>query len=474
MVGLTKDKLQEKLKNIYWKYDKSSTLVSDMGSGKTLMGIKIVNEIKEKSNILVISPKKNISGKVKGGNIWEKELKLWPSHHNWDFTTIQAATRWHVEAFIKYDLVIIDEIHECLTDKRIQVIKYLNTWEIQILGLTGTPDLNNEFKKEAYEKYCPIIYTYLNAAEDGLINKTKILIYNHYLDNNTKYLTSTKNTAWRKGELDTYDYFTDIIEKTTFEIRNTYYSLVQKMANLYIDSHPHYSETISYLIEEDLDTFRERYWKIIKEKKLPYDLYKIFRKIQGDDYAKLGMKAAHYAKMAPEKLKKYFYRYIWARDSRKNMLLRLDSTAKIAKSIKNNIISKGKKVLIFSEENDQVSKITNCTYFSKNSKVNNHINITNFRRGNSLELGTSKALSLGENLPGVAYAILESFQGSETRNNQSKGRLARLNVNKEAVFIVIRVMNTQSEIWFDKFKEGLNAEIKEYNNLNKLLLKLNL
>lgn len=470
---MNKDELQEKLKKIYWDNNKSSTLVGSMGVGKTILGIKIANEIKKKSNILVISPKKLISGEVKGGNVWENELKKFPSNHKWDFITIHKALNIKY-IFDEYSLIILDEIHEMLSPIRIKVIELIHSLNIQTLGLTGTPDLNNEFKKEAYEKYCPIIYTYLDAAEDGLINKTKIFVYNHYLDNKYQYELSTKAKSWKQGELEAYTYLNNIIETSTNNIKDTYYKEVLARAISLALKNPLYESDIRKLIGTDLDSFRDTYWSIMKEKKLPYDLYKLFRVIQGDDYAKLGMKAAYYAKIAPESLKKDFYRYIWARDTRKQMLLRLDSTSDIARTLTEYITEANNKVIIFSEENNQVEKITLNTYFSKNTKVDNHLNLIKFNKGSILELGTSKALSLGVNLKDVKYGILESYVGSDTRINQNKGRLHRLLTDDNAIFIVIRIMNTQSEQWFEKIKDGFNSEITYFDDLEILIKNLNL
>ena len=78
-------------------------------------------------------------------------------------------------------------------------------------------------------------------------------------------------------------------------------------------------------------------------------------------------------------------------------------------------------------------------------------------------------LTLGLNLKNAKYAIMESFNGSETSNSQKKGRLSRLESDEIASCIWIVPRNTQAETWLDNSLANVNSEwITEITNVNEI------
>ena len=143
---------------------------------------------------------------------------------------------------------------------------------------------------------------------------------------------------------------------------------------------------------------------------------------------------------------------------RKEFLQKLNSTANLAKKIKEGILAANEtsKVLIFSELTKQIEKITQKTVHSHNSKAMNQSRIDHFDIGDIRELGSCQSLTLGLNLKGASHGIMESYVGSATRSKQKKGRLDRLSTDQVADLWIIRVQGTQSEKWFEAMVEGFD------------------
>ena len=76
----------------------------------------------------------------------------------------------------------MDEIHTSVTPEYSKVLD--NNEYVYLMGLTATHDITKNNDKEIYYKrFCPIIYEYYDSADDGLINKTRFIVVNHYLSN---------------------------------------------------------------------------------------------------------------------------------------------------------------------------------------------------------------------------------------------------------------------------------------------------
>ena len=78
----------------------------------------------------------------------------------------------------------------------------INAKELNIttIGLTGTPDDRKKDKFLFYQKYCPIVYRYLDSAKDGIVNKRKYIVFEYELDDIMQTTVTTKTKSWRVGE----------------------------------------------------------------------------------------------------------------------------------------------------------------------------------------------------------------------------------------------------------------------------------
>lgn len=115
--------------------------------------------------------------------------------------------------------------------------------------------------------------------------------------------------------------------------------------------------------------------------------------------------------------------YLNAIKFRKSFLWNLSSSAAIAVRIKNLILRENSnKVLLFSELTEQANKLSDYSIHSKNDEDTNKQLLHQFDAGRIRELSSVNSLTLGLNLVGANYAIMESFNSSETSIKQKLGR----------------------------------------------------
>lgn len=409
----TRDTIQREALETFKKVNKGTICLST-GTGKSKVAIDFIKESKDVKMILITSPRTNLKEN------WKKELTKWGlilSEHRTEkrwridndryvwivIENIQTVYKWKNE---KFDLIIADEIHTMMTPEFSQLFK--NNEYSYLMGLTATHDITSKNDKSYYyNEYCPIIYEYYDSAEDGLINKTKFFIIDHYLDDSfTIPVKINKNTV-QEGELQYYEYLTKRIK-----------SGQQKMIAQGSDNW--FSDAANW------------FWR-------------------GQ-----GTKEQKFAAMM----------YLNSIRARKDFLLNLPSTALLAKKIKDGIIKNisNSKVLIFSELTAQADKITKNTIHSNNKTDKNQQLMDDFNNDKIRDLGSCRSLTLGLNLKNASHAIMESYIGSETQSKQKKGRLDRLHVNDVAQLWIIRVVGTQSETWFKEMTKGFDLSDAKYFN----------
>ncbi len=388
-----KDKLQSKALRAFVEAGSTGTVCLETGSGKSKMAVDFL-KLNKGGKILITSPRTNLKKN------WYDELVKWefePWRDNiWTYKenryeiimeNIQTCYKWEEQIF---DVIIMDEIHTMMTPEYSKLL--VNNEYVDLLGLTATHDItDNNDKEYYYNLYCPIVYEYYNSAEDGLINKTRFFIVNHTLNDDDRIIVKYRGSTFEKGEREHYDYLTDRMKHGQ--------NLMMKQG----------SE----------DWFRDAglwFW-------------------QGKGTTQQKGAAAV---------------YMSAIKARKNFLLNLPSTGKIAEKISGGIRAEfpKSKVLVFSELTAQADKISKHTVHSKNSDKVNAKLIEDFNSGLIRELGSCHSLTLGLNLVGATHAVMESYIGSATKSKQKKGRLDRLAADDHADMWIIRVPETQSEKWF--------------------------
>jgi superfamily II DNA or RNA helicase len=424
-VKLSRDQIQKYALDTYYAAKNfgriKGTLCLDMGTGKSKVAINLMRQNGDIKDVLITSPRTNLKEN------WRKELKKWNFHEDENISNlwwiiydtkprsvkitienVQTTYKWKDKHF---DLIVADEIHTMMTPEYSKVFENL-TYKY-LMGLTGTHDITNSNDKAYYyKKYCPVLYEYYDSADDGLINKTHFYVVNHALTNDDKVLVGRKNNKFLKGEFEHYEYLTEQMKKGQ-----------------------------QLMIAQGSDDWFT-------------DAANWFWNKQG----------------TPEQ-KNAAMRYMNAIKYRKEFLLKLGSSSRIAKKITMGILDgiPNSKVLVFSELTEQIERIIKSTVHSHNREEINQMRINSFNSGTLRALGSCQSLTLGLNLTGATHGIMESYVGSETRSKQKKGRLHRLSTDDVAHMWLIRIMDTQSEKWFNSMTKGFEMENAQYISSKAIL-----
>lgn len=481
---MTKDEIQEKALHVLISYKFIGTVIVDMGVGKCKLAIDAIKKGKFKT-ILITSPRKNLKEN------WNVELAKWLGYeilqYNIFIENIQTCYKWDTWDLIKFDFIIADEIHTQLSPKYNKLFDVATKLSIPILGLTGTPDLTKE-KQVLYDKYCPIIFSYLNAAKDGIINKRRYIFYKYELSDTFQVQTGTKSKQWMAGELKTYNYLDKVFKDSAEAIKEIYWLELQERAKAILNSlvtNDNYvlsDSDISFIlnyINTNLDIWKKAIQERFNQKLVNQHLYRVLELIKGLDYSVLGTRAIELRNNAdiPKTARLLMSKYIYALLQRRQILLSLNSSAQIAINLSNciHIADSKNKVLVFSERIEQACKISKYIIHGKQDKKlsDSYMNIFNLNKIN--QIGTCQMLTLGLNLTGANYAIIESYTSSSTQFKQKAGRTNRLDVDDVATVIFIIPIGTQAEVWFEEVKSKLDlsdCNIYEIDNIKafKLLI----
>jgi len=427
--NMTREEIQNQALQSLKKYNYNGIIVLSVGTGKSKVAIDAIKEGKFE-HILITSPRTNLKEN------WKKELEKWEFCYDGDIcynnksitymieiVNIQTCYKWSEKKLKQFDLIIIDEAHTIGNEyfnliskaQKFDVNEYIHKSKpVPIIGLTGTPNKSDEFKKEVLYKELPIIYEYLNSAKDGIVNKTNYYKFEYELNDDYKILTGTKDKKWLIGEKAQYEY----LEKQYALAKNL---MFQQGADNY------FTQSLIWMRE-------------------------------GDAYQK-------------EAGRKFFY----AVKNRKDFLWNLASSAHIALKIKKQILNGDNKVLLFSELTQQAEKLSPYSIHSKTGETakktleQNSLVLEKFNKGEIRELSSCLSLTLGLNLTNTNWAIFESFSGSDTNAKQRGGRLQRLESNQFANAVIIVPKNTQSEQWAANAFSSVE-NIKIITNLNEIII----
>jgi len=164
------------------------------------------------------------------------------------------------------------------------------------------------------------------------------------------------------------------------------------------------------------------------------------------------------------------YNYLITVQARKNLLLLSNTRADVALQIKNKIREKDHeaRIVLFSELNDQLEKITDNRIYSKNNRDTNTYNLKRFNSNEVKEIGGCNSLNTSANLKNTKYGILESYVGSTINTRQRFGRLDRLSPDDIAYAFIIKTKNTQMEKWFRDAMKDIDLSRAEVININEL------
>ena len=343
------------------------------------------------------------------------------------------------------------------------------TMNIPIVGLTGTPADDDKIKAKLYTKYAPIRFSYLDSAKDGLINKRRYIIYEYELNNNYKILTGSSKKQWLEGELKAYTYAELIFKSSSDGIKDIYFKEMKNRALNIIENKVLFEFDLSLYdrsflcdsISKDLEYFREARNTRFEEKAVSSSLFTALQNIRGLDYSILGTKTYELISdvNVPQEAKLLMRKYMWAMSSRKSILLGLSSTIDIVTELSKTILSKTEnKLLVFSERVEQAKKLSPVIVYGKQSKSVSDKIMQKFDDGDIKQLGNCQMLTLGLNLVGVNYCIMESYTSSSTQFKQKAGRSNRLDIDEVATIIFIVPKGTQAEVWFNEIVSTLSSD----------------
>lgn len=423
----TREEVQSEALKALQLYDYIGTIILGTGTGKTKVAIDAIKQGGFK-NILITSPRTNLKEN------WRRELEKWGLHSNelvflpegsrrdpdcyrfvmdkhsstFCFITtenIQTCYKWNVNELKKFDLIIFDEIHTMLTPEYSYPLRVAELFDIARIGLTATPDSYKNHKYNMYEDLCPIRYTYLEGAKDKIINDRFYFVYKYDLSNGIKTLVSTKKGTFEQGELDRSNYLNNTFDTLTNDI------LAYGVSNAFAAS---------------------KTWAIdgmgnSTQKTLGFNYFRIMRQ------------------------RKEFLNTLW-------------SSRYITNQISSFILNHNKdnKILVFSELTAQLDLMGSNTVHSHKKSISNKELLEKFDSGEERILLSAQCLTLGLNLVNANHAILESYTGSKTQANQRLGRSDRLDVNKDAIIIILVPNNTQKTKWYE---QAFADKIKEENSI---------
>lgn len=358
------------------------------------------------------------------------EFEKWGATNLWYRLRSACYQTLRSETGSYYDLVIFDEVDKALTPEHFKFL--LNNKYKEFLGLSAT--LEGREKQQMAESIAPVIYRYstVEAANDGLINKSMNIAVYYNLDTVNKTVPITfkkggKEMTFYKTEKESYDYYNEIFTENKLKLANLGYTTLG--ANVY---------------------------QFLKQKDLSAEALKLLRK------------------------------YEYGMRKRKDLLLRLPSAATMTKSLISSLQDKQKrekletfigyelpeqpKILVFAEFTEFIDSICSHTVHSNKSdkkKENDLINqqtVADFNNNKITVLGSCQSLNVGENLVGANVSIFPSYYSSETNSQQRTGRSTRLPIDELAFNFYLVAKNTQMVKWFDSMTGHLNKD--EFITLN--------
>lgn len=393
----TRDEIQKEAVDVLLANNRSTIHILTGGGKSKVLIDYLMKAAKPYESVLITVP---LTGLIHN---WAAEFRKWTSCSGSDEALVVVVPGGYITVAIttiqsvyktmqRVDYLVLDEVHTQVTEEYSQVFE--NTKHTHCIGLTATPDtLRRTDKQEIYDKYCPILFEYLEGEADGIVNQTKFVIVNHNLDDVFKVKVGNAKKSWLVGEKTQFDYLNQQVRKAQILMGN-------------LGSSDYFSDA------------SEWFWK----------------------------KRGNSEQMESSR------RYLNAITGRRRFLLSLSSSSEIAKRLAKKLIKENdtNKVLVFSELVDQLKKI--ClynVYGEQTPKGRNEELIQSFNEGSIRALGSVNSLGMGMNLIGANNAIFESFNSSNTKAQQKVGRMHRLDTSDTATIYFINILNTQVERWLE-------------------------
>jgi superfamily II DNA or RNA helicase len=114
------------------------------------------------------------------------------------------------------------------------------------------------------------------------------------------------------------------------------------------------------------------------------------------------------------------------------------------------------KCLLFANTTEQANLICEHSHHSKNSKVENEVNLAKFASGQITRLSAVEQLSEGITVPNLKHIVIMHSYGNEKKASQKIGRALRLNKDEVAAVHVLCFRDTVDESWVAKSLEDFD------------------
>jgi superfamily II DNA or RNA helicase len=239
-----RDDIQKEALEIAHKHKRCGLGVS-MGVGKTLIGLKYIDDLQGKNmrklRVLVVAPKLSIF------KSWTDDAEKF----NIDITNVEFST--YLSLYKQnphiYDVVVLDECHSLLTSSLV----FLEMFTGRILGLTGTPPRHyNSEKGMLVSKFCPIVYKYItdDAVDDDILNDYRIIVHKMSLSHGNNLLVELKDRKFYTSEARNYTYWTQRIMDATTKKQEQIASIMRMKALMGFTTKEEYAKRLLHDIED--------------------------------------------------------------------------------------------------------------------------------------------------------------------------------------------------------------------------------
>jgi superfamily II DNA or RNA helicase len=229
---------------------KRSTAAVSMGVGKTLIGLKYIDQLErvntKKGRVLIVAPKLSIF------DSWKNDaIKFNIDISNAEFTTYLSLNKKNPN---DYDVVILDEVHNLLYSHQ----SFLGMFTGRILGLTGTPPRYNKSEKgEMVSRFCPIMFKYItdDAVEDDILNDYRIIVHRMELSNDNTIPVKLKDKDFYTSEFKNYNYWTQRVNDSNTTKQRQISSIMRMKAMMDFKTKENYAKSLLQDIEDKCIVF---------------------------------------------------------------------------------------------------------------------------------------------------------------------------------------------------------------------------
>ena len=377
-----------------------------MGCGKTAMGIfairRVLNAMPE-AHILVVVPSSPV------GKQWKREIvKCTSPFENVEVITVDKAAK-NYKDIPKVDLLVIDEIHQIPTPKRVSCLKIQYR---MILGLTATYE-RLDGKHAIIDRVAPIAdsITLAEGIRNGWTSKQKV-----------------------------YVIMCDI------EDRNEYNAMTNKFKDLFAWFSYDFDMPFKVLGNPDSRDF------FINDKVVPE-----LQLLEGwdDDFVRMNKKrvlsSAYKIAMSNSSS------FIRTMTNRKNFIYHHPKKKEVANRILE--AKKGQKGITFWSTIEDCMDIKHGKPYASPAQDNDFTEKGNretldwFFSTPGAVINTVRALNIGFDCPEITFGVIAGFNSSKTDSMQRRGRVVRINkffADKSAELYYVVIQGTVDEHWAAK------------------------